>query len=36
MSQPQLPVESGQKQKADEWLGSGLLNKLKDVYQSFK
>ena len=23
-------------QKADEWLGSGLLKKLKEVYQSFK
>jgi uncharacterized membrane protein YkvA (DUF1232 family) len=23
-------------QKADEWIGSGLLKKLKDVYQSFK
>jgi uncharacterized membrane protein YkvA (DUF1232 family) len=23
-------------QKADQWIGSGLLNKLKNVYQSFK
>ena len=23
-------------QKADEWLGSGLLKKIKDVYQKFK
>ena len=23
-------------QKADKWIGSGLLNKLKDAYQSFK
>jgi uncharacterized membrane protein YkvA (DUF1232 family) len=23
-------------QKADEWIGSGLLNKIKNVYQSFK
>ena len=23
-------------QKADEWIGSGLLNKLKNVYESFK
>ena len=23
-------------EKADQWIGSGLLNKLKNVYQRFK